>query len=162
MTSLRVRPVTLREANALVMSLHRHHPPDRGHKFSIGVENAVGKLCGAVIIGRPKARGLDRERGGVRFTAEVTRLVTDGEPNACSALYSAAARAAEAMGYDLIVTYIRDDEPGTSLVAAGWVSSGIVTARSWDCPSRRRKDTTERVPRVRYEKHLHSGRRRKR
>ena len=159
--ALRIRPVTLKEANALVERLHRHHPPDRGHKWSVGVE-LDGELCGAAIVGRPKGRGLDRPRDGARFTAEVTRLVTDGTPGACSALYGAAARCAEAMGYDHILTYIREDEPGTSLVAAGWKPETEVTARSWDCPSRRRTDTTERVPRVRYGKPLHPGRRRKR
>lgn len=161
-STLRIRPVTLKEANALVARLHRHHPPDQGHKWSVGVESEDQLLCGAAIIGRPKSRGLDKRRPDARFTAEVTRVVTDGTPNACSALYGAAARCAEAMGYDHIITYLRDDEQGVSLVAAGWEFETTVTARSWDCPSRRRRDTTERVPRQRWGKRLYPGRRRKR
>lgn len=58
--------------------------------------------------------------------AEVTRLATDGTKNACSFLYSRAARAARAMGFDTIQTFILESEPGTSLRAAGWtrVSGG--------------------------------------
>jgi hypothetical protein len=40
--------------------------------------------------------------------------------NACSMLYSACARAAQAMGYDKIQTYILVTEPGTTLKASGW------------------------------------------
>ena len=62
---------------------------------------------------------------------EVTRLATDGSPNACSFLYGAAARAAVALGYDKIQTYILDSEPGTSLLAAGWVSEGEAGGGQW-------------------------------
>lgn len=33
---LKLAPVTLKEANAYVARLHRHHKPTVGHKFSIG------------------------------------------------------------------------------------------------------------------------------
>jgi len=68
-----------------------------------------------VIVGRPVAR--HRDDG---FTAEVTRLCTDGTKNACSKLYAAAWRAARAMGYRQIGTYILESEEGTSLKTAGW------------------------------------------
>lgn len=111
---MHVVPLELAEANALVARLHRHHKPVVGHRFSLG---AVVKdaLVGAVIVGRPVSRGVNH-----RTVLEVTRLVTDGTPNACSLLYAAAARAAMAMGYDKIQTYILATEPGTSLRAAGW------------------------------------------
>jgi hypothetical protein len=76
-------------------------------------------LIGAVIVGRPVARRVNHQT-----TLEVTRLVTDGSPNACSFLYGAAARAAKALGYDKIQTYILESELGTSLVAAGWECEG--------------------------------------
>ena len=104
----------LKVANDLVAQLHRHHKPAVGHRFSIGVQ-WDDKLVGAAIIGRPVSRELD-----FRSIVEVVRLVTDGTPNACSFLYSAAARAAKALGYGKIQTYILDSEPGTSLKAAGW------------------------------------------
>ncbi len=128
--TLRVRPLTLRQANALVASHHRHHKPVRGMRFAIGVE-ADGVLVGAVVIGRPVARMIDQY-----LVAEVTRLVTDGTPNTCSMLYSAAARAAKAMGFTKIQTYILDTEPGTSLKAAGWVCEAETTGGDWNRPSR--------------------------
>lgn len=113
---LRITPLTLRQANELVLTLHRHHKPCVGHRFSLGaVEDRTGVLVGAAIVGRPVARMCDPY-----LTAEVTRLVTNGHKNACSFLYSAAARVAREMGFKKIQTYILEEEPGTSLVAAGW------------------------------------------
>lgn len=90
---LRLRPISLRDANEYVRQHHRHHKPVAGHKFSIGCE-ADGELVGVIIAGRPVSRYLDDG-----FTLEVTRLCTNGAKNACSFLYGAAARAAAAMGY---------------------------------------------------------------
>ncbi len=127
-------PLELAEANAFVTEHHRHHKLVAGHKFSIGA--ALGdKIVGAVIVGRPVARG--RDNG---LTLEVTRLATDGTHNACSFLYGAAARAAFALGYKRIGTYILASEPGTTLKAAGWRMIGEVRGRSWDCVSRPRVD----------------------
>jgi hypothetical protein len=123
---LRIRPLTLAQANALVAGMHRHHKPAQGHRFSLGVE-AEGKIVGAVIVGRPVSRGTD-----AYAVAEVTRLVTDGTKNACSALYGAAARVAQAMGFDHIQTYILEDEPGTSLRAAGWSFEGMTAGGNWN------------------------------
>jgi hypothetical protein len=126
MTNLRVVPLTLKQANDLVAALHRHHKPVQGHRFSIGVE-ADGTLVGAATIGRPVSRELDPYR-----TAEVTRLVTDGTKHACSMLYAAAARAAQAMGFDRIQTYILEDEPGVSLRAAGWEFETRTSGGDWN------------------------------
>lgn len=113
---LRVVPVELDEANALVTALHRHHQPAVGHRFSIGCVTADGTLVGAAIVGRPVAR----LAGTPRAVLEVVRLVTDGTPNACSMLYAAAARAGKALGFERIQTYVLASEPGTSLKASGW------------------------------------------
>ena len=86
-------PLTLKEANAYVEQHHRHHGPVVGHKFSIGLSDGE-KIVGVAIVGRPVARHLDDG-----WTLEVNRLCTDGTRNACSMLYSAAWRAARAMGY---------------------------------------------------------------
>jgi hypothetical protein len=122
---LRVRPLTLREANAFVARHHRHHKPTQGMKFAIGVYDGDA-LRGVVIVSRPVARGCDARR-----VAEVTRLATDGAQNACSILYAAAARAAAGMGYEKIQTYILDSEPGASLRAAGWTKEADVRGRAW-------------------------------
>lgn len=131
---LELFPVTLAEANALVAQWHRHHRPVVGHRFSIGV--AIGAKCvGIAIVGRPVARRLDDG-----FTAEVTRVATDGTPNACSKLLGAAWRAWRAMGGRKIVTYTLPEEGGASLRGAGWHCIGKAGGGSWNCKSRPRID----------------------
>src|SRR2546426_11831350 len=98
--SLELVPITLDEAKVFIGKEHRHHAPPVGHRWSIGVVGPDGVLCGVVVTGRPVARAVNRY-----VTAEVTRLATDGTKNACSILYAAAARAAQAMGYKKIQTY---------------------------------------------------------
>lgn len=126
--------IDLAEANAFVAQHHRHHQPVVGHLFSIGAALS-NKIVGVVIVGRPVARL--RDDG---LTAEVTRLCTDGTRNACSFLYGAAARAAFALGFKKIGTYILATENGTSLCAAGWRQIAEIKGRSWTTPSRPRVD----------------------
>ena len=52
---LRLKPISLRDANEYVRQHHRHHKPVAGHKFSIGCE-ADGELVGVIIAGRPVSR----------------------------------------------------------------------------------------------------------
>jgi hypothetical protein len=140
-------PVSLREANAFVERLHRHHGPTRGHKFAVGVGSSDGVLRGVAIAGRPVARHLD---DGV--TLEVLRVCTDGTPNVCSMLYGAVRRAAVAMGYPprRVITYTLATEPGTSLRAAGWVRDAETRGESWDRPSRARTDRHPTTPKIRW------------
>ena len=123
---MRVIPLTLKQANALVDDLHRHHKPVRGHRFSLGLIDDDEILHGSVICGRPVARGCDPY-----LTLEVTRLVTDGTRNACSILYAAAARTAQAMGFDRIQTYTLETEDGASLRGSGWVEDGLTAGGQW-------------------------------
>lgn len=74
-----------------------------------------GELVGVAIVGRPVARALQDGK-----TAEVSRVCTSGEPNACSKLLSACRRVAVALGYSRLITYTLVSELGTSLRAAGW------------------------------------------
>lgn len=138
-------PLTLAEANAFVARHHRHHPPVVGHKFSLGAALA-GKIVGVCIVGRPVSRM--RDDG---LTLEVTRLCTDGTKNACSFLYGAAARAAFALGYLRIGTYILASETGASLRAAGWRQIGEVRGQSWSRTSRPRVDTHPTEPKLLFE-----------
>jgi hypothetical protein len=131
---LELQPVSFDEACAFVDAHHRHHRAPQGHKFSIGLNDGV-KVVGVVIVGRPVSRKKDDG-----WTAEVTRLCTDGTPNAPSMLYAAAWRAARAMGYRRLITYTLTSEPGTSLVAAGWRVIGETPGRSWNVPTRPRVD----------------------
>lgn len=131
---LHIVPVTFREACAFVDAWHRHHKPPRGHKFSLGVATEDGVLHGVAMVGRPVARHFDDG-----FTAEVNRTATDGTPNANSALYGAAWRAARAMGYSRLVTYTQEGEAGSSLRAAGWtVVAERKERRGWHTPARPR------------------------
>src|SRR5579859_6246851 len=98
---LYVVPLTLKQANAMVLALHRHHKPCVGHRFSLGIVDSNGTIRGAAIVGRPVSREIDQYS-----VAEVNRLVTDGCSNACSALYAACARVAKEMGFVKIQTYI--------------------------------------------------------
>jgi len=132
--SLFLSPLTLTEAYAFVRLHHRHHLPPQGGLFAIAAADETG-VRGVAIVGRPVAR-LNQDG----FTAEVTRVATDGAANACSMLYAACWRAARAMGYRRLITYTLQSEPGTSLRAAGWKVIGEVTARSWSTPSRPRVD----------------------
>lgn len=107
-------PLTLAEARRYVAMHHRHNEPPLGHRFSIGLRRD-GELVGVVIAGHPVARKADDGR-----TLELLRLTTEGDRNACSRLYSAAVRAAAAMGYRRVITYTLAEEPGTSLRASGF------------------------------------------
>lgn len=131
---LTIERIGLDEANAFVREHHRHHKPVVGHLFSIGAARE-GKIVGVAIVGRPVARM--RDDGA---TAEITRLCTDGTRNACSFLYGSAARAAFALGFKRIGTYILASEPGTSLTAAGWRLIGERGGGSWSREERPRVD----------------------
>jgi hypothetical protein len=146
---LRIVPCVYREAAAYVGRFHRHHIPPRGTRFALAVADEDGAIRGVALVGRPVARNLDDG-----WTLEVNRVATDGCENACSALYGAAKRAAKALGYSRLVTYIREDEPGTSLRAAGWENDGNVPPTSWNVPSRMRQDKTEVVGRTRWITHV--------
>lgn len=138
-------PVTLAQARAFVAQVHRHHAPRKSlERFAVGVE-AAGELVGVAIVGNPTARL--RQDG---FTAEVTRLATTGERNACSMLYAACWRAARALGYRRLGTYILESEPGTSLRAAGWRLVATTRGQSWDRTSRPRV-TGDKQPKQRWE-----------
>ena len=141
-------PIGLRAANKLVVDLHRHlDVATTGHKFSVSVGFDRKHRVGVAIAGRPVVRMLDDGYG-----LEVLRLATDGTPNACSMLYGAVARAGKAMGYERhrIITYTLLDEPGTSLLAAGWTRCGETDGGEWTRGSRLRKPAVNNKPKVRW------------
>lgn len=122
---LTIVPVTLKFARAFVLAVHRHNPKVTGWKFGLGVHDEVGKMRGVLVAGRPIANRYDDG-----LTIEVNRTATDGCPNANSALYGAAWRVAQAMGYRRLITYTQADETGASMRAVG-------AARVRDLPPRK-------------------------
>ncbi len=145
MDRLYLVPVTLAEANEFVNKHHRHHGKVTGHKFSVAAAKD-GRIIGVAIVGRPVSRHLDNG-----WTLEVNRLCTDGTKNACSFLYAAAWRAARAMGYKRLVTYILESESGTSLRAAGWRCVGQAGGLRWTGRSRPRVDLYPAQMKLRFE-----------
>lgn len=116
-------PITLRDARRFVGEHHRHNLPPRGWLCGVGIE-VDGALVAVGILGRPVARGAQDGR-----TAEITRCCTVGTRNAASMVYGALCRAAEALGYDWVITYTLATEDGASLKAAGFVIEAELEAR---------------------------------
>lgn len=145
-------PVSNEAAKAYVETFHRHHGSSVQARFCLAAVDDARKVRGVIMVGRPVARLLDDG-----WALEVNRLATDGCENACSALYGAARRVAKEMGYRKLITYIREDEPGTSLKASGWRFEEVIRARSWNMPGRPRTDKTEVVRRGRWSVALNTG-----
>ena len=143
--SIELRPVTRDEARAFIAQHHRHHGVPIGWLWLHGAHDDNGGLIAVAVVGRPVARALDDG-----LTMEVTRMCTDGEPNANSMLYAAAERAARAKGYRRGLTYLLASEwdrfedgrrvGGAGVRAAGWRELWRVDGRSWDTPGRPRTD----------------------
>ena len=144
--ALALTPVSLREANAFIARVHRHHPPVRGMKFAVAVCDA-SEMRAVAVASRPVSRVLQAEG-----YLEVTRVASDGARNACSMLYGAMRRAGTALGYDprRIVTYTLAEESGASLRAAGWVVDASTKGGSWDRSSRPRTDKAPTGPKTRW------------
>lgn len=134
-------------ARAWVQSVHRRIPALTGAMWCIGLWDG-DEMRGLAVVARPSARTQDvaaRQRIG---TVEVVRVaVVEGTPNGCSMLYGACARAGKAMGLDNMKTSIHLDEPGTSLVAAGWIKDPEPTeGGEWSRPSRARAKALDSAP----------------
>lgn len=144
---LRAVPVTIAEAKAFVAFTHRHHIPPVGARFALGVAvEGKDEVCGVAMIGRPVARRLDDG-----MTAEVTRVATDGTPNACSFLYRLAWSICVRMGYARLISYTLPEEGGASLRGAGFRLVGKAGGGSWSVPSRPRVDKHPLQQKLRWE-----------
>lgn len=130
--ALNIVPITQTEAFEYVTKHHRHHRKPVGSVFQIACA-VDDKIVGVVTVGRPVSRKLNNG-----YTLEVNRLCTDGTPNACSMLYSAAWRAAKALGWTRLITYILSSENGASLYASNWKLLGERGGGNWSVKSRPR------------------------
>lgn len=143
---LRITPISFREAKAYVKKLHRHHPPPKGCLFCMAV-SLKGEVRGVAIVGRPVAR---MNQNG--WTAEVTRVCTDGTRNACSKLYGRAWRVVRGLGYLRLITYTLPKEGGASLRGAGFTLVGEAGGGTWDREGRPRVDLHPTQVKFRWEK----------
>lgn len=141
---MKLVPLERKQAAEFINKIHRHHDPVYRDRFRIGCEQN-GILVGVVQVGNPVARMLCDGK-----TLEVVRLCTDGTKNACSFLYSAAARVAQNLGYSKIITYILCTEDGASLRAAGWHKETDIKGHTWNTPSRPRQTTAPTVDKQRW------------
>jgi tRNA A37 N6-isopentenylltransferase MiaA len=142
---MELRPISVKHASAFVQEHHRHHDAPQGAKFALAAWHD-GQLVGVAMVGRPVSRMLDDG-----LTAEVIRVATNGTRNACSFLYGAAKRSAQAMGYRKVVTYTLIEESGASLRAVGWNRAGIAGGGSWSRPSRPEVDHHPLQQKIRWE-----------
>lgn len=135
-------PLKRKDADAYISRFHRHHKPSQGDMFRFGCADDSGNLVGIIQVGRPVARKLDNGE-----TLEVIRCCTDGTQNACSFLYSRAARIAKELGYKKIITYILQTENGSSLKASGWkLEDADCGGTSWNVYNRPREVMDNRYP----------------
>ena len=145
-------PITIKRANHYVRLWHRHAAPVTGGLFAVAVRR-VGALepCGVAIVGRP-CRSLQDG-----WTAEITRLASDGTPNAGSFLIGCVRRVLQILGYRRLTTVTLDSESGASLRGAGLRDPAPVRSGTWDRPSRRRQDRHDiKARRVRWTEELDS------
>jgi hypothetical protein len=134
--ALRLVPVSLAQANEHVAAWHRHSEPVVRAKFCVGAADDEDVLRAVAIVERPKARGNADE-----LTVEITRVASDGARNANSLLYGACARAAFALGYRRVITYIEASEGGPSVRAAGFrIIAERPARKGWSTPSRPRSN----------------------
>lgn len=125
-----VKWISLKEAKRFIAAHHRHRPKLQGAIVALGCWDA-GKLIGVATLGTPC-------RMESNDTVVITRLCTDGTPNACSKLYSKAKRLAQALGFTKIKTFTLPDESGSSLFAVGAEQQGQTRAQTWDRKNRPR------------------------
>lgn len=127
-------PMELKDAQSYINRYHRHHQAAHRDKFRIAASDGE-KILGVIQVGRPVSRVLDDGQ-----TLEVLRLCTNGDRNVCSFLYSRATRIAKEMGYSKIITYILENESGSSLKASGWIcETENAGGTDWNVPSRPRE-----------------------
>jgi hypothetical protein len=144
--SLRIRPITLKQARAFVGENHRHNDEPQGGKWAIALMRG-DELVGVAICGRPVSGELQR-----RGYMEITRVcVLEGVKGGNSMLYARCRRIGQLMGYERFVSYNLDSESGVSLRAAGFERVARTRGGTWDRPKRPRTDKATTEPKNRWE-----------
>lgn len=149
-----VRPVEFAVAKAFVAEHHEHNDAPIGWRYGAAIWNA-NTLLGVAMVGRPVARAIPAEK-----VVEVNRLCLRWDLpaelrwNASSMLYGWAAREAEKRGYEKIITYTLESEPGTALKAAGWIPEAKTKGGKWNTPSRKRRVAAPTCKKIRWARYL--------
>lgn len=147
---MRIVPCSVSVAKRWVKGHHRHLPEVLSGLFAAACADEGGTWHGVAIAGFG-ARALNDGR------LTITRVATDGAPNACSILYGALCRAAKALGYREVWTYTLPHEPGSSLKASGFMDEGITdprTERTWNSRSKPRAAARQPGPKRRWRRVL--------
>jgi hypothetical protein len=144
LSALAVRPITQRVARAWIAAHHSHLPPPVGWLMGVAVHER-GRLCCLAVLERP-ARLL---QDGT--TACVSRVCSDRTPHAASMALAAVTRAALALGYRRLVSYMLAGQRGTSYRAAGWRITGVTLGGEWSRPSRVRGAARQPGFKIRWE-----------
>lgn len=151
---LTIGPIDFATARNFIEQHHSHNPQLTGWRFGFGCFNG-DELVAVATVGRPGARMLPQ------FTwVEISRVCVKGmrasklKGFACSKLYAACEREAEARGYEKIITYTRIDEEATALTETGWNREKKTRAEGWDRKSRRRVQKSEVIRKWRWGKRL--------
>jgi hypothetical protein len=146
--SLRVVPMTVKEAKRRVKQWHRKLEDIQGGLFCAGVE-VDGELRGVAVAGNPSRVW----QGQAKLV--ISRVATDGVKNGCSRLYAALSRAAEELGYREVWTYTVPGESGASPKGAGFEYMGLSDANAnHSRPSRKRRPPKVTGPKHRWRKAL--------
>lgn len=158
--NLRIVPIAWSGAKAFIKKHHDHCKPPAGWRFGAAVMNG-SQMVGVVSVGRPVARAIDHKK-----VVEVNRLCVRRDVprglvwNACSLLYGWAAREAKKRGFERVITYTMEHEPGVTLRAVGWKPEACVRGRvaGWDTASRPRDAAnTPNVNKVRWARELRAA-----
>jgi hypothetical protein len=140
---LKIVPMTVGAARRFVKENHRHLPDVQGGLFAAGV--SIDGVCKGVAIAGNPARVW---QGTGRIV--ISRVASDETRNACSMLYGAICRAAQALGYTEAWTYTLPGEPGTSLRAAGFRLVGLSAGGEHSRAQRPRKAAVRPEPKQRW------------
>ena len=145
---LTIREIDWDTAKAFVAQHHEHNRPPNAWRFGAGIYNGE-EMIASVIVGNPNSRHLYAQG-----CMGIDRVCTNRDlPGglvlyACSMGYGWACReiAKRLPGFHRVVTYTLLDEPGTSLIAAGFKRVFKTKGGTWHRKNRPRTDqaTTER------------------
>lgn len=145
---LTIREIDWGTAKAFVAQHHEHNRPPNAWRFGAGIYNGE-EMIASVIVGNPNSRHLYAQ-GCMGIDRVCTNRDLPGGLvwNACSMGYGWACReiAKRLPGFHRVVTYTLLDEPGTSLIAAGFKRVFKTKGGTWHRKNRPRTDqaTTER------------------